>query len=219
MAAKRAVKMAVQAASLRPTVVGLHQAVASGHYLATLAEMRVLDRGGNAVDAGVTVAMALAVLQPDMVSFAGVAPTLIYLRKEDRGPIADEVAAYHARNKGFVTKADLAGFEVPVESSIKINYRGYEVHSCDVWCQGIVLLETLKILEGFDHGYNPGRLNLEVNMPREVIEKMRQLGYDVDVWPLYPASNAAVCAVKVDPETGMRHAGADPRREGYALAW
>ncbi len=587
MAGKRAVKMAVQAASLRPTVVGLHQAVASGHYLATLAGMRVLDSGGNAVDAGVAMAMALAVLQPDMVSIAGVAPTLIYLKKEDRvvslaglgywpaatdvsrlvaegtgkyvpegllrtvmpaapathiealrrwgtisfeaaatpamelardgfatypllannieyleesfkrwpdnakiflargraprvgelfrqedlgrtiarltqaerdargdrdkklravhdyfyrGPIADEIAAYHARHKGFVTKADLAGFEVPVESSIKINYRGYEVHSCDVWCQGIVLLETLKILEGFDlkamghntpqyvhmvaeglnlafadreayvgdprfvsvptqamlsdryaarqrlrimpdrafgrmpepgnpegkaqpaaggrekiyaaprgdtrfspdtiygcvvdresnaysatlsdssndtpiipgtgltissrgtqsrlepghpaevkpgkrprltpnpslafrdgklfmafgtpgadvqsqamlqvflnivehemtvqqaveaprlstssfpnsfapHGYNPGRLNLEVNMPKEVIEEMRQVGHDVDVWPLYPASNAAVCAIKIDPETGLRHAGADPRREGYALAW
>ena len=77
MAQKRSNKMAVQAASLRPTVTGLHQAVASGHYLATLAGMRILDRGGNAIDAGVATAMALAVLQPDMVSFAGVAPTLI----------------------------------------------------------------------------------------------------------------------------------------------
>ena len=46
--------------------------------------MRILDGGGNAVDAGVTAAMALPILQPDMVSFAGVAPTLIYLKKEDR---------------------------------------------------------------------------------------------------------------------------------------
>src|SRR5688572_15533355 len=84
MAAKRAIKMAVAAPSLRPTVVGLHHAAATGHYLATLAAMRVLDRGGNAVDAGVCAAMALAILQPDMVSFAGVAPTLIYLKKEDR---------------------------------------------------------------------------------------------------------------------------------------
>src|SRR3972149_4038902 len=84
MAAKRAVKMAVQAASLRPTVVGVHQAVATGHYLATLAAMRVLDRGGNAIDAGVTAAIALAVLQPDMACFASVSPTLIYLKKEER---------------------------------------------------------------------------------------------------------------------------------------
>ncbi len=587
MAQKRLNKMAVQAQSLRPTVVGVHQAVASGHYLATLAGMRVLDRGGNAVDAGVTTAMALAVLQPDMVSFAGVAPTLIYLKNENRvislaglgywpaatdvsrliaegtgkfvpegllrtvmpaapathiealrrfgtitfeeaataamelardgfatypllasniayleesfrrwpdnqkiflsrgraprvgelfrqedlgrtigrmiqaerdakgdrdcklravhdcfyrGPIAEEIAAYHAKHKGFVARSDLAGFTVPVEDSISATYRGYTVHSCDVWCQGVVLLEALKILEGFDlnamghnspqyvhtvaetlnlafadreayvgdpkfvkvprdamisaayaarqrarimsdrafgrmpepgdpegkaqragapakayaaprgrdarfcpdtiygcvvdragnaysatlsdssndtpvitgtgltissrgtqsrlekghpaevkpgkrprltpnpslafrdgklfmafgtpggdvqsqamlqvflnvvdhgmtvqqaveaprlstssfpnsfapHGYLPGRLNLETNMPAGVIDEMRRVGHDVDVWPLYPASNAAVCAIRVDPETGLRHAGADPRREGYALAW
>ena len=70
--------------SWRPTMVGRQYAVAGGHYLATEAAMRVLDRGGNAVDAGVTAAMALAVVQPDIVSFAGVAPTLIYLKEEDR---------------------------------------------------------------------------------------------------------------------------------------
>jgi gamma-glutamyltranspeptidase / glutathione hydrolase len=587
MAAKRAVKMAVRAPSYRPNVVGLHQAVATGHYLATLAAMRCLDRGGNAVDAGVTAAIALAVLQPDMVSVAGVAPTLIYLKNEDRvislaglgywpaatdvsrliregtgkfvpegllrtvmpaapathiealrqwgtisfeeaatpamelardgfaaypllasnvdyleesfkrwpdnakvflsrgraprvgelfrqedlgrtlgrliqaerdargdrdlklrsvhdyfyrGPIADQIAEYHAKNNGFVQKSDLAGFSVPVEESIKVKYRGYDVHSCDVWCQGVALLECLKILEGFNlpamghnspqyvhtvaetlnlafadreayvgdpkfvnvptkallsdayaarqraritdrafgkmpdpgnpedrpthtsgsservyaaprgkgvpfcpdtiygcvvdrhgnaysatlsdssndtpmipgtglvisgrgtqsrleaghpaevkpgkrprltpnpslafrdgklfmafgtpggdvqsqamlqvflnvvehgmtvqqaveaprlssssfpnsfapHGYNPGRLNLEETMPAGIVEEMKKIGHEVDVWPAYPASNAAVCAVKVDPETGLRHAGADPRREGYALAW
>jgi len=39
---------------------------------------------------------------------------------------------------------------VPVESSISSTYKGYSVHSCDVWCQGIVLLQTLNILEGID---------------------------------------------------------------------
>ena len=72
------------AVSWRPTVAGRKSAVASGHYLATLAAQRVLDGGGNAIDAGVTAAIALAVLQPDLVSFAGVAPTLIYLKNENR---------------------------------------------------------------------------------------------------------------------------------------
>lgn len=588
MAEKSANPLAVAAQSLRPTVVGLHQAVSTGHYLATLAAMRVLDRGGNAIDAGVTAAIALAVLQPDIVSFAGVAPTLVYLKDEDRvvslaglgwwpaatdvsrliregtgnsvpegilrtvlpaapathiealrrwgtisfeqaatpamelardgfatypllasniealaegfgrwpgnravflargrpprvgelfrqedlartftrmiqaerdargdrdarlravhdcfyrGPIAVAIADYHAKEGGFVTLADLASFEVPVEDSITADYRGYRVHSCDVWCQGIVLLQSLKILEGFDlvamghnspqyvhtvteslnlafadreayvgdpkfvevpreamlsgtyaarqrsrimpdrafgrmpeagnpdgrsaqdraapeeaysaprgrearllqgtihgcvvdragnayagtlsdtthdtpfipgtglaissrgqqsrlepghpaevrpgkrprltpspalafrdgklfmafgtpggdvqsqamlqvfvnvadhgmtmqqaveaprfsslsfpnsfapHEYLPGRLNLECTMPVGVIEEMRALGHDVEIWPAYPAANAAVCAIKVDPQTGLRHAGADPRRECYALAW
>ncbi len=280
----------------RPTVVGRHQAASTGHYLATVAAMRVLDRGGNAVDAGVTAAMALAVLQPDIVSFAGVAPTLVYLAREGRvvslaglgswpaatdvarlaavggasvpegilrtvvpaapathiealrrfgtvtfeeaatpalelardgfamypllaagiernaarvdrypenarifrpggktpavgevfrqpdlartigrlidaerqargdrdarlaaahdcfyrGPVAEAIVAYHAREGGFLAAADLAGFACPVEDSLRVSWRGLEVHACDVWCQGITLLEALTILEGVD---------------------------------------------------------------------
>jgi gamma-glutamyltranspeptidase/glutathione hydrolase len=583
---KRAVKMAVPAPSFRPNLVGRNHAASAGHYLATLAAMRVLDRGGNAVDAGVTASMALSVLQPDMVSFACVAPTLIYMKELDkvislaglgywpkstdvakliaagngkavpenllrtvipaapatyvealrrfgtisfeeaatpamelakngfavypllstnieylensfrrwpdneriflpkgraprvgelfvqedlagtiarliqaerdakgdrdkklqavhdyfyRGPIAREIADYHAKNGGFMTFEDMAEFQVPVEESITVNYRGYTVHACDVWCQGIVLLESLKILEGFDlksmkhnspdyahliaaalnlsfadreayvgdpkfikvprdalisdayavrqraridmqkafdrlpdpgdpentgratgastplyaaphglsrlsqdtiyncvvdkfgnaysattsdnasetpiipgtglaissrgcqsrlevghpaevkpgkrprltpnpamafkdgklfmtfgtpggdqqsqgmlqvflnvvefgmtmqqaveaprvssqsfpnsfapHAYYPGRLNVEEDFGPVVIAELQRRGHDVEVWPRFPAANAAVCAIKVDPETGLRHAGADPRREGYALAW
>jgi gamma-glutamyltranspeptidase/glutathione hydrolase len=64
--------------SLRPPIRGKRHMAVSGHSLATHAAMRMLDRGGNAVDAGVAGAMCLAVLQPDMVSFAGVAPLLIH---------------------------------------------------------------------------------------------------------------------------------------------
>ena len=78
------VRKEFDAVSWRPTVAGRKHAAASGHYLATLAAQRVLDGGGNAIDAGVAAAMALAVLQPDLVSFAGVAPTLIYLQSEQR---------------------------------------------------------------------------------------------------------------------------------------
>jgi len=282
--------------SWRPTMYGRSHAAASGHYLATEAAMRILDHGGNAVDAGVAAAMALAVLQPNVVSIAGVAPTLIYMREQEkvisleglgywpagtdvdklvqeggnivpegllrtvlpaapathvlalrkygtrsfeevatpamllardgfamypllaynieavkdgfdrypenarimrpggrtpevgtlfrqedlgrtlaamieaersargdrdaklravhdyfyRGPIAKAIAKYHVENGGFMTEADLAGFEVPVTDGIKVDYKGLSVHTCDVWCQGIVMLEALKILEGFD---------------------------------------------------------------------
>ena len=282
----------------RPTLAGSHYAAACGHYLATAAAMRALDAGGNAIDAGVTAAIALTVLQPDVVSFAGVLPTLVYLKAENRvvslaglgywpaatdiarlraaggdsvpegilrqivpaapathvealrrfgtisyeqaatpamqlaregfylhpvlrdsleqhaadidryaenrsifrpggrtpevgsrlvqanlsrtigrmieaernaagdrrtklravheyfyhGPIAEEIAAFHKKHGGFLTRDDLAGFEVPVEDSISATYKGIEVHACDVWCQGVVLLEALKTLEGIDVG-------------------------------------------------------------------
>ena len=279
--------------SWRPTVIGRAHAVASGHYLATEAAMRILDKGGNAIDAGVAAAMAVAVLQPDIVSFAGVAPTLIYLAEEDRvvsleglgywpaatdrarlvrdggdivpegllrtvvpaapatnilalrrfgtmsfeqvagaalslarsgfamypllahniesvrngferypenarillpggrvpdvgslfrqvdlartiegmidaernargdrdaklqavhdffyrGPIAKAISRFHAEHDGFLTEADLDGFEVPVTDGIHCHYKDLSVFTGDTWCQGIVLLQALKILE------------------------------------------------------------------------
>ena len=285
-----------QRPSWRPTLMGKRYAVACGHYLGAAAAARILERGGNAIDAGVTAAMALAIVQPDIVSFSGVAPTLVYRRKErkvhgiaglgywpasvdvDRlrdegngvipdgllrtvmpaapathiealrqfgtisfeeaatpayelardgfaaypvfvrhleknhekyrrwpssaavylpngepprvgqifrqeklaqsiasmmeaerrasgnrdaklraaqdyyykGPIADAISAFHRKNRGFVTKDDLAGFTAAVEPSIHSQYKGYEIHVNDVWCQGISLLESMKILEGVD---------------------------------------------------------------------
>ena len=282
--------------SWRPTLMGKRYAVACGHYLAAAAAARILERGGNAVDAGVTAAMALAIVQPDIVSFSGVAPTLVYRRKERKvhgiaglgywpasvdvnrlreegngaipegllrtvmpaapathiealrqfgtitfeeaatpayeiardgfgaypvlvryieknaakyrrwpsssavylpggepprvgqifrqerlaqsiagmmeaerrasgnrdaklsavhdhyykGPIADAIAAFHRQNRGFVTKDDLAGFTAPVEPTLRAQYKHYEMHTNDVWCQGISLLESMKILEGVD---------------------------------------------------------------------
>ena len=63
----------------RPVVMGTHFMLSSGHYLATAAGVRMLERGGNAVDAGVAAGLAINVVQPDMTSLGGVAPIMIYL--------------------------------------------------------------------------------------------------------------------------------------------
>ena len=64
--------------SHRPSVKGTTGMVVSGHSLASTAGMRILDQGGNAIDAGVAAGLCLGVLQSDMVNFAGVAPMMIY---------------------------------------------------------------------------------------------------------------------------------------------
>lgn len=64
--------------SYRPTVNGATHAAASGHYLATAAAWRILEQGGNAIDAGVAAGVALNVVLPESTSFGGVAPILIY---------------------------------------------------------------------------------------------------------------------------------------------
>jgi gamma-glutamyltranspeptidase / glutathione hydrolase len=59
-------------------VIGSRWAVAAGHPLAAAAAARVLDAGGNAVDAGVAAGICLGVVHPDMLSVAGVAPILVH---------------------------------------------------------------------------------------------------------------------------------------------
>jgi gamma-glutamyltranspeptidase/glutathione hydrolase len=69
------------------------------------------------------------------------------------------------------------------------------------------------------HDYYPGRLCIEANMSPEVVPALRQLGHDVQEIAALPPMSGAVCAVMRDQRTGLLHAGADPRREAYALAW
>ena len=70
--------------SHRPEFRATTHAVAAGHHLATMAALRQLEAGGNAVDAGVAAGLCLGVLQSDFVSVAGVAPIMLYLAGEDR---------------------------------------------------------------------------------------------------------------------------------------
>lgn len=67
-----------------------------------------------------------------------------------RGDIADSLVVWYQKNGGFLGKEDLALHQTRVEDPVAINYRGYEVYKCDTWTQGPVLLQTLKLLEGFD---------------------------------------------------------------------
>ncbi|MEE8045434.1 MAG: gamma-glutamyltransferase family protein [Dehalococcoidia bacterium] len=69
--------------SFRPTLMGGTHAVSTGHYLATAAGYRILEQGGNAIDAGVAAGISLNVVLPTMTSFGGVAPILIYSARQE----------------------------------------------------------------------------------------------------------------------------------------
>ncbi len=62
----------------RPALRGVTHMVSSGHYLASAAGYRLLEEGGNAVDAGVAAGIVLGVSLPQWVSFGGVAPIILY---------------------------------------------------------------------------------------------------------------------------------------------
>jgi gamma-glutamyltranspeptidase / glutathione hydrolase len=63
--------------TVRPAVLGRKYIVASGHYLASMAGARILEMGGNVVDAGVAAGLCINVLQPDLTNLGGVAPIIL----------------------------------------------------------------------------------------------------------------------------------------------
>ena len=67
----------------RPPIMGVTHMVCAGHYLAAAAGYRILEEGGNAVDAGVAAGIAINVVLPENTNFAGVAPIMIYLAEKD----------------------------------------------------------------------------------------------------------------------------------------
>ncbi|MCA1561418.1 MAG: gamma-glutamyltransferase [Acidobacteria bacterium] len=67
-----------------------------------------------------------------------------------RGAIARDIGADIERRKGLVAEADLAAHRSDWIQPISTTYRGYEVLELPPNTQGVVALEMLNILEGYD---------------------------------------------------------------------
>jgi gamma-glutamyltranspeptidase/glutathione hydrolase len=94
----------------------------------------------------------------------------------------------------------------------------------------IISTTLLSIVNALDHGMDaqaavsaprihhqwiPNRLFVERDVPADVIEGLRRRGHEVGVAEPWSAAEA----IWVDPETGWRHGGSDPRRDGLALGY
>ena len=67
-----------------------------------------------------------------------------------RGPLARELAKWCEQQGGLIRYEDLATHVTRVEEPLSVDYRGHTVFKCGVWTQGPYLLQTLRLLEGFD---------------------------------------------------------------------
>ena len=149
----------------RPVIMSRKGVVTSGHYLATSIGLRVLQQGGNAVDAGVAMGFALTVLEPHMNGIAGEVPILIYSAREKTvfavsgqgvAPQSMTIQQFRDREIPLIPGDGLLPATVPA--------------AVDAW---------VRALSRF------GRLTLaEVLMP--AIELAR------DGFPMYPALNGAI---------------------------
>jgi gamma-glutamyltranspeptidase / glutathione hydrolase len=67
-----------------------------------------------------------------------------------RGDIADALEQWYIEKGSFLRKKDLAAHRTRVEEPVSASYRGYTVYKCGPWTQGPYVLETLRLLEGYD---------------------------------------------------------------------
>ena len=69
------------------------------------------------------------------------------------------------------------------------------------------------------HDYAPGRLNLEARIHGKVRGELKEMGYDLNVYPEWTWNCGGAYAILVDGGRGIRMRGADPRRECYAIGY
>jgi gamma-glutamyltranspeptidase/glutathione hydrolase len=137
---------------------------------------------------------------------AGIAAVRDYFYQ---GPIAESLVTFCQSQGGLMTMADMTGFSVKDEPSVKIMFGDLEVHSCNTWTQGPVLLQTLGLLKGIDLkslGHN------SVAYIHTVVEAMKLACSDKDAYygdpdfvdvPLDGLLSDAYCAERrklIDPD-------------------
>ena len=114
------------AAQDRPEVQGREAAVVAGHPLAAAAGMDVLRRGGNAIDAAITMAAVLAVVRPHMNGVGGDAFLLLHEGRSGRvralngsGRSAAAATPAALRQLGFTEMPDTGVHSVTVPGAVR----------------------------------------------------------------------------------------------------
>src|SRR2546427_8406040 len=96
--------------TFRPVVRGRRGVVAGGQPLSVEAGMRILQRGGNAVDAGVATILAASVIEFSHFSIGGEVPILIKLKGKDVAVVEGMgTAPAKATREFFVDRAKQKG--------------------------------------------------------------------------------------------------------------
>jgi gamma-glutamyltranspeptidase / glutathione hydrolase len=79
--------------------------------------------------------------------------------------------------------------------------------------------QTLHLVSSFDdHRFNPGVLNLEDRIDKQVANDLSSRGHKVEMHTAW-GNPSAPTVIMLRPDSGAIEAGADPRRGRYALAW
>ncbi|MBB5065155.1 gamma-glutamyltransferase [Granulicella mallensis] len=116
-----------------------------------------------------------------------------------RGKMAAEIAAFEQANNGLITAQDLAMYQVKERTPLVGHYHGYEVlTSPPPSSGGIVLLETLNILSGYDlPKVGPDRSPAQIHL---ITEAFRRAYMDRGDYLGDPDFNTMPLAQMADPK-------------------
>ncbi|WP_345752363.1 gamma-glutamyltransferase family protein [Microbacterium rhizophilus] len=126
--------------------------------------------------------LAAAGAGPDRAAGIDAARTLW---RERVGQAAEEfVRAPHrhsdgADHAGVLTAADVAAFAASYEPAVSIEFRGHTVAKTGPWGQGPVLLQALRILDGFDDAHLDPSTELGAHT---ILEALKLAMADRDAW-------------------------------------
>jgi gamma-glutamyltranspeptidase/glutathione hydrolase len=134
-----------KSAAQRSVAMGTNGMVSASQPLATLAGYKILQKGGNAVDAAVAMISTLSAVEPHSVGLGGDAFALIYLAKERKliGMNGSGRAPYRANLKYFHEKGLK---EIPERGILPVTVPG-ALHG---WASAVERYGTLSLGEIFD---------------------------------------------------------------------
>jgi gamma-glutamyltranspeptidase / glutathione hydrolase len=140
------------AQSLRPEFAGTHAVIAAGRTYTAEAGAELIDRGGNAVDAGIAATFAAAVVEISHFGLGGEAPMVIYLAKtrqvvvvngQGTAPMAATPAAF-AGKTSIPANGPVAATVPAVVDAASLALATYGTKSL-----GEVLAPAIRLADGF----------------------------------------------------------------------
>ena len=101
-----------------------------------------------------------------------------------RGALAERIVKANQEMGGLLTLEELAEYEAEWQEPIRINYRGYDIHATPPNSTGFQILQTLKLMEGFDGDdmvfQHPNTLHLLIESIKLCVTDRIKYGGDPD---------------------------------------
>lgn len=166
------------AAQNRPAVAGTEAAVVSDHPLATSAGADVLKRGGNAVDAAVTMAAVLAVVRPHMNGVGGDA-FMLFHNARDRKNFALNGSGRAGGKALPATFRERNLTSVPSSGPMSVSVPG----AVAAWAEALTRFGTISLASALAPaiGYAEKGFPVSERLAADFAEEARKIGRDPEL--------------------------------------